>query len=57
MGYRLIVSWTAGLTGALTSVKQLSDFLQPCIDYYKSNYFEEEFWGIQNTVMDFTTYD
>ena len=57
MGYRLIDSLTAGLTGALTSVKQLSHFLQPCIDYYKSSYFEEEFWGIQNTVMDFTTYD
>ena len=25
------------------------------IDYYKTSYLKEDFWGIQNTVMDLTS--
>ena len=27
------------------------------IDYYKTSYLEEEFWGIQNAIVDFNSYD
>ena len=27
------------------------------IDYYKTSYLEEGFWGIQNAVIDLTSYD
>ena len=27
------------------------------LDYYKTSYFEDKFWDIQNAVMNLTSYD
>ena len=45
------------LNVALNYTEPNKDIPHYYIDYYKINYLEEEIWGIQNTVMDLTSYN